>query len=116
MAASPEIARENGKKGGRPPGVKNQATLEKEAALKRFQERVRSNIDPLFDSQLTLTRGQTFLYRIDKEPIGGGRFRKMKPVLVTDQFESENYLAGLVEEGNMDDDTDPGASYYFLTT
>lgn len=111
-----ETSRENGKKGGRPFGSKNKTTLEKQAALERFQERVRSVVDPLFDYQLTLARGQTFLYRIDKEEIGKGKYRKLKPVLVTNQQEIENYLEGLVEEGDMEDDTDPAAAYYFLTT
>jgi hypothetical protein len=41
-----QVSRENGMKGGRPPGSKTQETFDKEAALKRFQERVHKSIDP----------------------------------------------------------------------
>ena len=66
MAAPAHIARENGKKGGRPPGSKSKKTLEKEAALAEFQKRVREAIDPLFEAQMTIARGCTYLYYVTK--------------------------------------------------
>ncbi len=58
-----EQSRINGRKGGRPKDTKNQATLEKEEMLARFQERGRHHIDPIFDAQLALARGCSYLYR-----------------------------------------------------
>jgi hypothetical protein len=96
MAAPPEIARANGMKGGRPPGRKNQATLEREAALARFQERVRKSIDPLFDSQMTIARGCSYLFRVKKS-----KHKDEKPELVKDVEEIQGYL-----EGEFDEDPD----------
>lgn len=118
MAGTASI--ENGKKGGRPKGKKSKNTLEKEAVLKVFRERVMRNADLLFDSQLTLARGQTYLYKIEKElqigPKGGKRYVSSKPKLVTEQWEIEAYLEGEITEGDSDNDQDPNATYYYLTT
>ena len=120
MAATPEIARENGKKGGRPPGTKSLATLEKEAVLVAFKQKAMKVADILFDSQLTLAKGQTMLYKIEKElvigPKGGKKYVNSKPKLVTEQWEIESYLLGEIEEGDKDDENDPNATYYYLTT
>lgn len=113
-------SRENGKKGGRPKGSKSASTIEREAVLAAFRDRVARNADILFDAQLTLARGQTFLYKIEKEWVdtgkGKGFYRKKKPRIVTAQWEIESYLEGEVSEGDPDDDQDPAATYYFLTT
>lgn len=105
---------------GRPKGKKNAATLEKEAVLKEYRMKIMQSADVLFQAQMTLARGQTYLYRIDKEeiigPRGGKSYRNKKPELVTDQWEIEEYLQGLIEEGDKDDENDPKAAYYFLTT
>lgn len=105
---------------GRKKGSKDPETLEREAVLAAFRQRAMSAADILFDAQLTIARGQTFLYKIEKEkivgPKGGISYRRMKPVLVTSQFEIEQYLEGLIEEGDLDDENDPAATYYFLTT
>jgi hypothetical protein len=105
---------------GRKKGSKSKATLEKEAVLKAFRERVMRNADILFDSQLTLARGQTFLYKIEKElqigPKGGKRYVSSKPKLVTNQWEIEAYLENTLIEGDPEDENDPNATYYYLTT
>ena len=120
MAGTREIARENGKKGGRPKGKKTKVVLEREAILSAFRERAMRHADILFDSQITLARGQTFLYKIEKEkivgPQGGISYKSKRPELVTGQFEIEQYLEGLIEEGESDDDKSPGATYYYITT
>lgn len=106
-------------KGGRPKGKKSPKTLEKEAVIAAFRQRAMRVAGLLLDSQLTLARGQTFLYRIDKEKIEVGKkiwYKKSRPVLVTAQSEIEDYLEGRIEEGDEEDEHDPGASYYFLTT
>lgn len=92
------VSRENGRKGGRPQGSKTQATVEKEATLAAFKEKVRNSADVLYRSQMTLAIGQTYLYKVippDK-----------KPILVTDTEEIEAFLREEVTEG----------TYYFLTT
>jgi hypothetical protein len=105
---------------GRPKGKKNAATLEKEAVLKEYREKILQSADILFQSQMTLARGQTYLYKIEKEeiigPKGGKSYRSKKPELVTSQWEIESYLEGLVDEGDENDENDPRAAYYFLTT
>jgi hypothetical protein len=115
-----DASRENGKRGGRPKGSRSKATLEREAVLAAFRERAMRIADILLDSQLTLAKGQTFLYKIEKEkvkgPKGGISYQRKRPELVTDQWEIESYLEGLIEEGDADNDQDPGATYYFITT
>lgn len=118
MAGTASI--QNGKKGGRPRGRKNDKTLEREAVLKAFQARAMKAADVLFDAQLTIARGQTFLYKIEKEYVKTGKsgfYKKKKPRLVTSQWEIEAYLEGRLREAeNEDDDQDPSATYYFITT
>jgi hypothetical protein len=115
-----QTARENGKKGGRPKGSKSKATLKREAVIAAFRDRVMSVADQLLDAQLSLSKGQTFLYKIEKEkvigPKGGVSYKNKKPVLVTNQEEIERYLERLVDEGDMDDENDPGDAYYYITT
>lgn len=105
---------------GRKKGSKSKATLEKEAVLAAFRQRVMSHADLLFNAQFTAARGQTYLFKIEKElqigPKGGKKYIRSKPKLVTELWEIEAYLEGLVEEGDMDDEDDPAATYYFLTT
>lgn len=112
------IARENGKKGGRPKGVKNQATLEKEAVKKVVQQKILQAADVLFSAQLHVATGQTFLYKIEKEeikgPRGGTSYKSLPPKLVTSQIEIENYLMGLIDEDEID--RGPAATYYYMTT
>ncbi len=111
-----EKNRINGKKGGRPKGSKSPITIEKEAALKAFREKVYTLADSLLYNQLSLARGQTFLYKIEKyyETVGKSKvLRKKKPKLVTAQWEIEAYLEGKIDEGEMEDFED---TYYFITT
>ena len=114
-----EANRINGKKGGRPKGAKSPTTLEKEAILKAFRERAMRHADILFDAQITLAKGQTFLYKIEKEkitgPRGGVSYRPKRPQLVTNQLEIEQYLEGLIDEGDIEDDQDRESTYYFIT-
>lgn len=102
MAAPAHIARENGKKGGRPLGRKNLATIEKELELQYIKERVSKAKEKLLDAQISLAQGVSFLYRIDKDAKG----KDKKPELVTSQWEIEQYLSG---------ETDAD-SYYYITT
>jgi hypothetical protein len=120
MSAPAHIARENGKKGGRPVGSKSKSTLEKELVLQAFRERAMQHADILFNAQLTLAKGQTFLFKIEKElqlgPKGGKKYVSSRPKLVTEQSEIEDYLAGTIEEGDVEDENDPQATYYYITS
>src|SRR3990167_7474753 len=96
------------KKGGARPnsgpklGAKYKKTIEKEIELAYIKERVSRAKDVLIDSQLSLARGLSYLYRIDKDTKGNNK----KPELVTAQYEIEAYLSGSTDE----------ESYYYITT
>lgn len=102
---------------GRKKGKKTAKTLEREAVLAEFRQRTMRSSDVLFNSQITLARGQTFLYKIEKElivgPKGGKSYRAKRPELVTSQWEIEAYLEGKLEDHDIQDRE---ATYYFLTT
>lgn len=112
--------------GGRPKGLKNKKTITKEIAKQYLVDRIIRAQDPLINAQLHIATGQTFLYKIEKEFIktgtnkktgeDNGYWRNLKPVLVETQEEIQEYLEGLIEEGDMHDDQDPSATYYYLTT
>lgn len=115
-----ETARINGMKGGRPKGSKLPATIEKEAVLKAFREKVMRSADVLYASQLHLAKGQTFLYKIEKEviigPKGGKTIRSKPAKQVTSQSEIESYLQRVVDENNGEaEPLDREDTYYFIT-
>jgi hypothetical protein len=95
---------ENGKKGGRPKGSLNQATIEKREAEKQFIDRVVKSVDKLFNAQMSLAEGCSYLYRI--EETGEGKNKVKKHVLVTSPEEIKAYLDGDVDESD----------YYYITT
>lgn len=105
---------------GRKKGSKSQKTLEKERVLAAVRERILRNADRILDGQMSLAQGQQFLYKIEKElqigPKGAKKYVSSKPKLVTDEWEIRAYLEGLVEDGDMNDENDPEATYYFITT
>lgn len=103
---------------GRPKGKKNASTLEREAVLAAFRQRAMRLADILLDSQLSLARGINILFRIDKEKVGKGkeaRYIKKRPVEVTDIVEIRMFVDGLVDKGDMDDEKDPSAAYYYIS-
>jgi hypothetical protein len=103
---------------GRKPGTKNPETLQKEAVLKEFRGRVMNAADVLFNAQLSLARGMSFLYKIEKEliigPKGGESWKKLPPKRVESTIEIESYLNGEIGDTDLDDGT--GATYYYITT
>jgi hypothetical protein len=76
-------SRKNGEKGDRPLGRKNDKTLLLEAEHEAFPQLVLQNLRPLFDAQLSIAKGVTFVYRVSEGPRGGPG----DPVLVTDPEE-----------------------------
>src|SRR5690242_2368449 len=103
---------------GRKKGSKSKKTLEKEKVLAVLRQRIMKAADLIFDGQLSLARGQQFLYKIEKVkkvgPKGGISYERQRPQLVTNQSEIEQYLEGLIENTDLEDD--PGATYFYLTT
>lgn len=104
---------------GRHKGTKDPQTLVREAVADRFRQRVFGIADKLFESQLTLAQGQTFLYRIDKQwitpPSGkGGFWKNKKPVIETDPDVIASFLNGEFDSRKEEDNG--GASYFFITT
>lgn len=103
---------------GRKPGSASIKTLERMKVNEELRQRTLKVVPQLFDSQLSLARGQMFLFRIDKvwvtPPSGkGGWWKNKKPVLVTNKDEIASYLEGAYDGGDEDDG---GASYYYITT
>jgi len=105
MAAPAHIARENGKKGGRPKGSVSKETKMRLAKEKEMHNRIVKSVDALLNSQMVLAKGTSFLFKIDVNKSGNQRG---KPVLVTKQKEIEEFLAGKKEEEK--------GVYYFITT
>lgn len=96
-------SRQNGSKGGRPPGRKNEATLEREAQLERLRQRVFEAFDPLINAQLSLAQGISYLFKEGINDDGS----KGKPILVTDPDEILAYLA---------EDYNALSTTYYITT
>ena len=57
MAAPAHIARENGKKGGRPVGSKAPHTIASEHARKYIVDRVTAELEPILTGQIELAKG-----------------------------------------------------------
>lgn len=121
-AAFSDARRKNGQKGGLVKGGRvSIAVLQKTLIKEHIDQRVLRATDALLDSQISLAKGLSFLYRIDKKWIATGKgdagyWRNEKPVLVESRVEIEEYLEGLKDEGDATDDQDEGAAYYFITT
>lgn len=106
---------------GKKKGSKHVATLNREVVLKAYRELGMSATRIIFNSQLHLAIGQTFLYKIEKEvvvgPKGGKTIRAKPPKLVTEQWEIESFLMREVNEMNGEaQPLDREDTYYFLTT
>ena len=104
---------------GRPKGSTNKATKEKKAIEQELQQRIMGVADILFNSQLQLARGEYYLSTIEKEWVKTGKnadsgyWRKKPAAQVTQQWEVEAYLQGLVDNAPLDGE---GDTYYFIVT
>ncbi len=105
---------------GMPKGKKTTKIIARELELQYIKDRVAAAKSKLLDSQLTLASGVSFLFKIEKtkitRPKGGISYKPERPKLVTNQFEIEEYLAGLIQEGDNEDEYHPAATYYYITT
>lgn len=120
------------RKAGRPKGTNNPRTLEKIAQRKYMEERIMKAHRNLLTSQIHIAQGVSFLYKIEKKYVEAGKLRRgnapegnqkgywqnLPPKLVTAQWEIESYLENIVGKANGDiaDDFDPAATFYFITT
>lgn len=95
---------------GRPPGSENQATKDKKAVEQAFSQRVMTHVDDLFNAQLNIAKGESYLYRIDEEKDDKGRVIKREHVIVTDPDEIRAVLDEVEGTGVMDE------KYYYITT
>src|SRR5690242_16795928 len=110
-------SRKNGLKGGSPPGRKNDKTLLLEAEHEAFQQLVLQNLRPLFQSQLSVAKGVSYVYRVTEGPRGG----KSDPELVTDPeeiFEAIQAIEAGGAKGEIVDEDDESTryTYYHITT
>lgn len=104
---------------GRKPGSKTLITLERDKVNAAYRQRVMQQADRLLDYQMSLARGSTYLFKIEKElvigPKGGKTYRSKKAELVTDVDEIRMYLDGTIENGDAENPLDRSATYYFIT-
>lgn len=107
---------------GRPKGAKDPQTLEREKVQEAINQRVFKIADSLITPQISLAKGQQFLYKITKTkvvgPKGGITYKPEKPELVTSEQEIKDYLDNLIDvaNGDIEEETNPAATYYFITT
>jgi len=94
------------KNAGRKLGKQNKATKEKLATLKEFKERVRKNANRLFNSQMSLAEGCSFLFCI--KTIKKGNTSKRITKKVSDPKIIKAYL-----DDELDNKKD---EYYFIST
>jgi hypothetical protein len=112
-------SRENGIKGGRPPGRKNDKTLLLEAEHEAFQQLVLQNLRPIFAAQLSIAKGVSYVYRVRIGSRGG----QADPEMVTDPDEilqAIQLIAVGGAEGDVEEENEDGemitTRYYHITT
>lgn len=99
-----------------PPPRISATNREKEIILNQYKQRVLLNVDPLINAQLTLAKGQTFLFKITKTKTPSGQWQRGRATRVTDEMEISMFLDGQLATGSDPDDTkDPNPVYYYIT-
>ena len=99
-------------KGGRPKGVKNSATLEREKVQEAFNQRVFKIANSLLNAQASVAKGMQVLYRVDEFINGNGKVSKKAPVVVTDPKEIAQYIDS---EFGTGEGLKGNGSYYYIT-
>lgn len=90
---------------GRPKGRKEPHTLQREAVLKSYRQRVCEQAQRLLDAEMAVAQGCSFLYR---KPKSAPKGEPRKVELVTDEATIRRFLDGELDH----DETD----WYFITT
>lgn len=67
MAGRADIARENGKKGGRPKGSKSKSTLLKEEAREYYRQKLMAEIDDIADAHISRCKGVRYFVTRNKK-------------------------------------------------
>ncbi len=122
MPITPQNAHAIGSLGGRPKGRKNKATIMQAVAKSKFDQKVLRLQNRLLNAQASKAIGSQFLYKIEKEFVSTvkdnkGYWKNLAPKLVESEEEIFAYLEELAENnGSLDNENDPQATYYFLTT
>jgi hypothetical protein len=80
---------------GRPRGSRNKLTKEAKKKERTIKERVIKNLDALINSQLSIAKGQNFLFEIQMKNVGGRR--KPLHIQVTDPKRIKAFLDGDLE-------------------
>jgi len=101
---------------GRKKGGENEDTRKRRIAEKEYKERVVAHIHDLFNSQLNLAKGLTYMFRVDEtEDDKGKKIRKhvrveipSEMIAVLDELDGD-------ESGRVDDPAGE-EKYYYLTT
>ena len=86
-----DASRRNGKLGGRKPGQRTAAVLEREAVLRAYRQRVCAHADELLNAQLTVALGAARLFRKLKKD------GKVTMQQVTDPAVVAQYLDGSLD-------------------
>lgn len=116
MAGTKEIAQKNGKKGGRPKGKKNSATIDREKVLELAKDIIAGRTRKLIDTQTILAIGAIKVFVIKSHWEGAGKNKrkvKSKPEIVSndeDIIKVIDYEYGEGEDPNTDDE------YFFVMT
>jgi hypothetical protein len=100
-----EASRNNGKKGGRPVGRRSRATLERDAVLRAYRERVCDQAQRLLDAEMTVALGCSMLL---KRPKTSPKGEPRKTEVVTDEATIRAFLDGELDQDEND--------FYFITT
>jgi len=74
---------------GRKKGAKNAKTIKRDKVFAELQQRTMRVADILFESQLSIARGEYFLFRVDRNAEYGHRV-----VLITNELTMRAYLEG----------------------
>jgi DNA-directed RNA polymerase beta' subunit len=93
---------------GRPIGSQNKATIEEKVAKEELRQRVLRNLDNLMESQLSLARGISYIYKL--EDTGEGKEKKREKTLVTNPEEIREALEK-IETGDFEE-----GEFYYITT
>lgn len=94
---------------GRKQGSKNRATLEQQAVVEAFNQRVMHKADELFNAQFRLAIGSAKVFRIDEEEDEKGKTKRIH-VHVTDPYE----ITALLDEHEGEPGEVDGTYYYFV--
>ncbi len=90
-------------------GQKTRKTIEREAARKAYEQLVLKNLEPIFQKQLWLAMGQTYVFR--KEKHGTGSSMRIEHVLLESPHEIAEALDIIANHDPQEED-----GFVYITT